>query len=659
MKTRTYLLTSRLALALLLTFSVLGVRPATAIAQNFLTVTVKAGESLATYSRIYGVSGAALMAANNLKDGNVIFPGQVLVIPVVRTTTPSLTTPFFYTAQPGDTLVAVARRFELDPGAIGKANGVAEFIAGKEYLMPAGPHIYYLKPGDTLKNVAARYGVTIDFILSGNVLPNPDLVYAGQPIFIPVIFDAQPIPLTGASVTSATQTPAPGATATLTAPAGFIRIVVQPGESLVTYVNKYKVSASAIIAANPALQANPALIFPGQVLLIPVSPATATPAPVTGGIVITVQPGESLATYVNRYKVSAAAILAANPSLQNNPALIFPGQQLVIPVSAATATPAPVTGGIVITVQPGESLVTYVNRYKVSAAAILAANPSLQNNPALIFPGQQLVIPVSASSVPTATPLPNTAGFLRITVQPGESLVTYVTRYNVTASAIIALNPSIQANPALLQPGQVLIIPVPANSTPAGPTPTATFPPAATVVPSGTPTKVDPTPITGNFIVITVRAGDSLLTYVTRYGVSGSAILALNSIKDANLIYPGQTIVIPVAVSFTPSRTTPFFYVVGAGESANTIAAKFEMGFETLTKANPGASFAVGSTVLVPAGPHVYTVKQGDELRTIAALYGTTVEFLLTGNSLPNPDRIYPGQQIFIPVQYNAVPKPF
>jgi LysM repeat protein len=358
--------------------------------------------------------------------------------------------------------------------------------------------------------------------------------------------------------------------------------------------------------------------------------------------------------------VSAAAILAANPSLQNNPALIFPGQQLVIPVSSAPVpTAVPVTGGIIITVQPGENLATYVTKYKVSASAILAANPSLQNNPALIFPGQQLVIPVSSSAVPSATPLPNTAGFLRITVQPGESLITYVNKYKVTASAIIALNPSIQANPALLQPGQVLIIPVPANSTPAGPTPTATFPPAATVVPSGTPKPVGPTPITGNFIVITVRQGDSLLTYVTRYGVSGSGILALNNIKDANLIYPGQTIVIPVAVSFAPSRTTPFFYVVGAGESANTIAAKFEMGFETLTKANPGATFAAGSTVLVPAGPHVYTVKQGDELRDIAKLYGTTVEFLLTGNSIPNPDRIYPGQQIFIPIQYNAVPKPF
>jgi spore germination protein len=69
-------------------------------------------------------------------------------------------------------------------------------------------------------------------------------------------------------------------------------------------------------------------------------------------------------------------------------------------------------------------------------------------------------------------------------------------------------------------------------------------------------------------------------------------------------------------------------------------------------------TFSAGTTLLVPAGPHLYTVKAGDELRTIAARYGTTVEFLLTGNNLPNPDRIYIGQLIFIPVQYHAQPIP-
>jgi len=80
---------------------------------------------------------------------------------------------------------------------------------------------------------------------------------------------------------------------------------------------------------------------------------------------------------------------------------------------------------------------------------------------------------------------------------------------------------------------------------------------------------------------------------------------------------------------------------------------------EVISRANPGASLAAGSTILIPAGPHLYTVVAGDELRYIAAKYGTTADFLLTGNDLPNPDRIYLGQLIFIPIQYGAAPVPF
>ena len=158
-----------------------------------------------------------------------------------------------------------------------------------------------------------------------------------------------------------------------------------------------------------------------------------------------------------------------------------------------------------------------------------------------------------------------------------------------------------------------------------------------------------------------VQRGDSLVTYVTRFAVSASSLLAANpTLRDnPSLIFPGQTLVIPVAASFTPSRTTPFFYVVQAGDTAALIARKFEMTADTLLRANPGISFLPGVTVLVPAGPHVYVVKKGDELRDIARLYGTTVEFILRGNNLPNPDLIYIDQEIFIPTQYNALPVPF
>jgi LysM repeat protein len=367
-------------------------------ASAFITLTVKSGDSLAVYARRYGVTGAAMMRVNpQIKDGNLIFPGQVITIPVVRTFTPSLTTPFFYVVQAGDTINTIAAKYEMNVNALARANGTSFFTTGQTILIPAGPHEHVVVKGEDLKTIAARYGVTVSFLLTGNNLPNPDLIFVGQVIFVPVIYNAQPLPFTGVAVT--------------------------------------------------------------------------------------------------------------------------------------TPTPSPT-----------------------------------------------------------------------------------------------------------------------------GPTPT----PSKTPTPGATPTATKVGTTSEGFIQTVVRSGESFVTYTYRYGVSGGRLRAANpQLRDPSLIFPGQVITIPVAASFTPSRTTPFFYVVQSGDSTTSIAAKYEMTSETLVRANPGASFAAGTTILVPAGPHVYTVKEGDELKTIAPKYGVTVEFLLTGNNLPNPDRIFVGQLIFIPIRYDAEPIPF
>jgi LysM repeat protein len=366
---------------------------------QFITVTVRSGDSLAKYARIYGVSGASLVASNQLPDPNLIRPGQIIVIPVARSSTPSLTTPFYYVVQAGDTLNALAARFEMDPSLIATTNGLQNdvIVLGSTLLIPAGPHSHVAVAGETLRIIAALHGTTVQVLANNNPgVPNPDLIFTGQPIFIPIQYNAQPIPLHGAS------TPVPGATVTNT------------------------------------------------------------------------------------------------------------------PVPGATNTP-----------------------------------------------------------------------------QPG---------------------------------------------------------------PSATPT----TPGSENWIKVTVRSGESLVTYVGRYGVTGGRIRQANPhLADPNLIFPGDVINIPVAMSFTPSRTTPFFYQVKAGETAEAVALKFEMAASTLTAANPGVAFNAGATILVPAGPHLYHVRQGDTLGTIATKYGTTTDFLLTGNTLPNPNAIFLGQLIFIPTQYNKNPLPF
>lgn len=45
----------------------------------------------------------------------------------------------------------------------------------------------------------------------------------------------------------------------------------------------------------------------------------------------------------------------------------------------------------------------------------------------------------------------------------------------------------------------------------------------------------------------------------------------------------------------------------------------------------------------------VYVVKKGDTVYKIAKRFGTTMQAIILGNNLRNPDLIYPGQILFIP----------
>ncbi|MDQ0899045.1 MULTISPECIES: LysM domain-containing protein [unclassified Paenibacillus] len=45
---------------------------------------------------------------------------------------------------------------------------------------------YVVQPGDTLWSIAARFGTTVQAIMQANQLTDPNFVYAGLRLFIPV-----------------------------------------------------------------------------------------------------------------------------------------------------------------------------------------------------------------------------------------------------------------------------------------------------------------------------------------------------------------------------------------------------------------------------------------------------------------------------------------
>ncbi|MBI3242218.1 MAG: LysM peptidoglycan-binding domain-containing protein [Chloroflexi bacterium] len=361
---------------------------ATAVSGELITVTVKSGESLATYANRFGVSGSALLAVNDLDNADVILPGQIIVIPVIKTFTPSLTTPFYYTVQPGDTLFSIGAKFELPFDVIGAANGLADstVTAGKTILIPAGPHVHIVAKGENLETVALRYNVTLAFMQKANPsVTNPSQLFIGQLIHIPIMYGAKPLPIpTGTPAPASTATPTPTAAGTVVA-GNFITVVAQEGDSLPVYVRRYGISASAILNVNAELRLNPDDIFPGDVIVIPITvsftPSLSTP------FFYTVAPGDTALSIAAKFEVSVDTLILANPKSS-----FAAGATILVPA-----------GPHVYIVKAGDTLETVASRYLVTTDALLNANPAIANI-GFLFVGQKITIPTQFGAVPIPFP---------------------------------------------------------------------------------------------------------------------------------------------------------------------------------------------------------------------------------------------------------------
>ncbi len=106
-----------------------------------------------------------------------------------------------YTVQAGDTLAAIARRFDTTIAELQRLNNITNpdlLALGQTLIVPGGSEnaspsttttgdgeTYTVQAGDTLGKIAAEFGVTVQDLQKANNISDPDLISVGQELIIP------------------------------------------------------------------------------------------------------------------------------------------------------------------------------------------------------------------------------------------------------------------------------------------------------------------------------------------------------------------------------------------------------------------------------------------------------------------------------------------
>lgn len=263
-------------------------------------------------------------------------------------------------------------------------------------------------------------------------------------------------------------------------------------------------------------------------------------------------------------------------------------------------------------------------------------------------------------------------------VQPGDSLSEIAERARVSVENLMALNGIQDADSIVI--GQVLILPA-GNALP------AQTPPAVEVderFASGAPEDVH-----------VVQAGESLSQIAERYAMDMSELMMLNGIVNPDAIFRGQRLRLTHAVNTGAARTAEELsvsepaktdrpasrlttslnrtYRIELGDDLAQVAIRFGVdesalrALNDLEEAGP-ADLEVGRELVLPAtnmdlqvdraqpvsSRTDYVVKAGDSLGLIAEEYGLSLAEIMEANYISDPDAIYVGQTLIMPVEPDA-----
>jgi murein DD-endopeptidase MepM/ murein hydrolase activator NlpD len=189
-------------------------------------------------------------------------------------------------------------------------------ISGQAQTSVSPSTIHVVQRGETLFSIAQTYGTTADAIAHANGIADPRQIYVGQELVIPDI-----------SATTGTQELVP--------------YVVQAGDTVSSIARRYGTTWQALVHVNHML--SPSTLYAGQVIQVPgVSSLDDDRVALsrTGlGSIYVVRSYDTLQRIGLRHSISPWALAEANQL--SSPAMVYAGQELVIPGEGPGPLPAP------------------------------------------------------------------------------------------------------------------------------------------------------------------------------------------------------------------------------------------------------------------------------------------------------------------------------
>ena len=132
--------------------------------------------------------------------------------------------------------------------------------------------------------------------------------------------------------------------------------------------------------------------------------------------------------------------------------------------------------------------------------------------------------------------------------------------------------------------------------------------------------------------------------------------MKLNNIANPNLIYAGNTLIVPVKNTGGSSSGVEI-YTVQKGDTLSHIAQRYSTTVEQIATDNniqnihlihPGQKLQIQTSCYGDCGHRLYTVRRGDTLWSIARRFNTSIANIVRINHIQNPNRIHPGQMFRI-----------